>query len=259
MDLGNIHIAIILTILAGLSTGLGGLFVLYSKKVNKKFMAIVLGFSAGVMIYVSMVEMLSISNSALSKIYQAKLGNLISITSFFAGIILIALIDKILPEANNPHDLVTDDKRLMRIGVFTAIAIAIHNFPEGLSTFVSSMQSPSLALPIVFAIALHNIPEGISVALPIYYATKSRKKAFFYSLASGMFEPLGAIAGYLLLMPFLNDTMMGIIFGIVAGIMVYISLDELLPSAREYGEHHLSIYGLISGMAVMAISIWAFY
>ena len=144
------------------------------------------------------------------------------------------------------------------MGLFTALAIGIHNFPEGIATFIAALQEPSIAIPIAIAIALHNIPEGIAVSVPIYFATGSKKKAFKYSFLSGLSEPVGAIIGYLILKPFLNDVLMGIVFGMVSGIMVYISLDELLPSAREYGEHHLSIYGLVAGMIVMAVSLLLF-
>ena len=146
----------------------------------------------------------------------------------------------------------------MRMGLFTALAIAIHNFPEGLATFVSALQEPSVALPIVAAITIHNIPEGIAVSVPIYQATGSRRKAFLYSFSSGLAEPLGALVDWLVLGPFLNNLLYGVLFGMVAGIMVFISIDELLPAAREYGEHHLSIYGLIAGMAVMAVSLLLF-
>jgi ZIP family zinc transporter len=146
----------------------------------------------------------------------------------------------------------------MRTGIFTALAVGIHNFPEGLATFISALQEPTIAIPITVAIAIHNIPEGISISAPIYYATGDRKKAFKYSFLSGLAEPIGALVGYLILMPFLNDTVFGIVFGVVAGIMVYISLDELLPSAQKFGEHHLSIGGLIAGMAIMAVSLLLF-
>lgn len=146
----------------------------------------------------------------------------------------------------------------MRMGLFTAIAIAVHNFPEGLATFISALQEPSIAIPIVIAIAIHNIPEGIAVSVPIYQATGSKKKAFLYFFFSGLAEPIGALVGWGLLYPIMNDTVFGIIFASVAGIMVFISFDELLPAAREYGEHHLSIYGLISGMIVMSISLLLF-
>lgn len=147
---------------------------------------------------------------------------------------------------------------LYRMGVFSAFAIAIHNFPEGLATFIGALEDPALGISIGIAIAIHNIPEGISVSIPIYYATGDKKKAFSYSFLSGLAEPLGAIVGYFVLKQFINDAMFGIVFALVAGIMVYISLDELLPTAEKYGEHHIAIFGLISGMAVMALSLIAF-
>ena len=150
----------------------------------------------------------------------------------------------------------------MRMGIFTALAITIHNFPEGLVTFLAALEDPSLGIAIAIAIALHNIPEGISVSVPIYYATGSRKKAFIYSALSGLAEPLGAIIAYGLLVFFLGgdeggipSQVMGILFGGVAGIMVYISLDELLPTSQAYGKGHDSLIGLISGMLVMALSL----
>ena len=148
--------------------------------------------------------------------------------------------------------------RLLRIGLVTALAIGIHNFPEGLATFVSAIEDPRLGLAIAIAIAIHNIPEGIAVSVPVYFATGNRKKAFLWSFLSGLAEPVGAVIGYLLLMPFMGPTVMGVLFGVVAGVMVFISLDELLPASREYGEHHLSIYGLVAGMAVMAGSLLLF-
>ncbi len=266
--MGNVALAFLLTLLAGLSTGVGSALALFTKKTNTKFLSASLGFSAGVMIYVSMIEIFFKAQESLSIPFGDKTGTLITIISFFGGMLLIGLIDKIVPSDKNPHEVTpisamavpngTDRSKLMRTGLFTALAITIHNFPEGLATFVAALQSPSLAIPIVVAIAIHNIPEGIAVSTPIYYATGDRKKAFFYSFASGLAEPIGAIIGYLILMPFMNDTVFGIIFAGVAGIMVFISLDELLPAARAYGEHHLSIYGLMAGMMVMAISLWLF-
>ncbi|MDU1855333.1 MAG: zinc transporter ZupT, partial [Clostridium baratii] len=170
--------------------------------------------------------------------------------------------------AENPHEVRTmddiennkfiEDKKLLRTGMFTALVIAIHNFPEGLATFVSALGDASIAIPITIAIAIHNIPEGISVSVPIYYATGDKKKAFLYSFFSGMSEPIGAVIGYVLLRNILNDITLGVLLAGVAGIMVFISIDELLPTARKYGEHHLSIYGLIAGMLVMAISLLLF-
>lgn len=265
---GNVGLAFLLTLLAGLSTGFGSAIAFFAKKTNTRFLSASLGFSAGVMIYVSMIEIFSEAQSLLSFCYGEKTGILITIISFFGGMLLIGIIDFLVPSDTNPHecheaspdypDCLNNNPHLMRTGIFMALAITIHNFPEGIATFVAALQSPSLAIPIVVAIAIHNIPEGIAVSTPIYYATGSRQKAFFYSFASGLAEPLGALVGYLILMPFMNDTIFGIIFAGIAGIMVFISLDELLPAARAYGEHHLAIYGMMVGMLVMAFSLWLF-
>ena len=262
----TIFYAFLLTLLAGLSTGIGSLIALLAKRTNRRFLSVSLGFSAGVMVYVSMIEIFAKAQSALTAQLGQRPGSWATVAAFFGGMLFIAVIDKLIPAEKNPHEvkLVEQEnaappaRKLMRMGVFTALAIAIHNFPEGLATFVSALQSPSIAIPIVVAIAIHNIPEGIAVSVPIYQATGSRKKAFCYSFLSGLAEPLGALIGWLLLMPIMTDTVFGIIFAAVAGIMVFISFDELLPAAREYGEHHLSIYGLISGMAVMAVSLLLF-
>lgn len=265
--MGNVALAFTFTLIAGLSTTIGSCIAFFAKKTNTKFLSISLGFSAGVMIYVSMVEIFQKAKTVLSLPFGEKTGTLVTIISFFGGMLLIAIIDKLIPSEENPHEVKSEEQlaknqggksKLMRTGLFTALAIGIHNFPEGLATFVSALQEPSLAIPIVVAIALHNIPEGIAVSVPIYYATGSKKKAFLYSFASGLSEPVGALIGYLILMPIMSDTVYGILFAAVAGIMVFISLDELLPAAREYGEHHLSIYGLVAGMIVMSISLWLF-
>lgn len=282
--MGNIMTAFLLTLFAGLSTGIGSGIAFLAKRTNKRFLSISLGFSAGVMIYVSMVEILAKAKAALTAQMGDKPGAWATVAAFFGGMFLIAIIDKLIPSDENPHEFSgvsehhvekhdenkdcenSETKKdsskvsgkLMRMGIFTALAVGIHNFPEGLATFVSALQEPGLAIPIVAAIAIHNIPEGIAVSVPIYQATGSRKRAFIYSFLSGLAEPVGALLGWLLLMPIMSDTVFGIIFGGVAGIMVFISLDELLPAAREYGEHHLSIYGLIGGMIVMAVSLLLF-
>ncbi len=259
--------AFLLTAMAGLSTGIGSCIAFFTRRTNTKFLSVSLGLSAGVMIYVSMMELLPGAAEYLAPSFGTKNANLFAFLSFFGGMGVIALIDKAIPERENPHSVTSPEHaaqalssgpRLMRTGVLTALAIAIHNFPEGLATFVSALQKPTIAFPIAAAIAIHNIPEGIAVSVPIYYATGSRRRAFWYSFASGLSEPLGALIGYLLLRPWINDTVSGVLFGAVAGIMVFISFDELLPSAREYGEHHLSIYGLIAGMFIMAVSLWLF-
>lgn len=263
----EIMYAFLLTLIAGLSTGIGSIIAFFAKRTNKKFLSVSLGFSAGVMIYVSLVEIFQKAQNSLAGELGDKPGACATVAAFFGGMLLIALIDKIIPEEENPHEakeVLADSgdnmqaKHLMRTGIFTALAIAIHNFPEGLATFVSALQDPSIAIPIVVAIAIHNIPEGIAVSVPIYQATGSKKRAFVYSFLSGLAEPVGALIGWLLLMPIMNDVVFGVIFAGVAGIMVFISVDELLPAAREYGEHHLSVYGLVAGMAVMAVSLLLF-
>ena len=256
-----------LTLLAGLSTGIGSVLAFYTRQTNKKFLSATLGFSAGVMLYVSMIEIFAKARASLEAVFGASKGFLITTIAFFGGIFLIALIDKWVPDVENPHEMrdvkemetsEADDPSLLRMGLFSALAIAIHNFPEGLATFVSALQDPTLGISITVAIALHNIPEGIAVSVPVYYATGDRRKAFCYSFLSGLSEPLGAILGFFLLYNFFSPAMFGVIFAGVAGIMVYISLDELLPTAEKYGEHHIAIYGLILGMMVMASSLVMF-
>lgn len=266
--MNNVVVAFLITLFAGFATGIGSLIAFLAKSTNRKFLSVSLGFSAGVMIYVSMVEIFVKAKDSLILALGEKQGNYLTVISFFLGIFLIAIIDKFVPSGENPHEFKelpseTDEEEkrktgLLRMGKFTALAIAIHNFPEGLATFVSALTDMKIAIPIAIAIAIHNIPEGISVSVPIYYATGSKKKAFLYSFLSGMAEPVGALVGYFFLRSIFSDLSFGIIFAMVAGIMVFISLDELLPAAEKYGEHHLSIYGLILGMIVMAVSLLLF-
>jgi len=256
-----------LTMFAGLSTGIGSTLAFFTRRTNTRFLSLALGFSAGVMIYVSFVEIFPKARAEMGEEYGDTLGFWLTTAAFFAGIFLIAVIDKLIPSYENPNEIkkVEDipmegngNSKLMRMGVFTALAIAIHNFPEGLATFIGALQDPALGIAIAVAIAIHNIPEGIAVSVPIFYASGSRKKAFWHSFASGLAEPVGAMAGFLILMPFLSPLLFGVVFALVAGIMVFISIDELLPAAQEFGEHHLSIYGLIAGMMVMALSLLLF-
>lgn len=263
----NVVLALGLTLFAGLATGVGALIAFFTTKTNKKFLSIALGFSAGVMIYVSLIEIFVKAKNSLVSYLGVEKGYWVTVLSFFGGILFIALIDKFIPQKDNPHEVKTvedvraigerriDDEQLMKVGLFSAIAITIHNFPEGIATFMSAIQEPSVGIAIAIAIAIHNIPEGIAVAVPIYFATGNRKKAFKLSFFSGLSEPLGALLAFLVLLPFLNDLMFGIIFAGVAGIMVFISLDELLPAAKKYDETHLSIYGLVAGMFIMAVSL----
>jgi ZIP family zinc transporter len=275
METSTVLFAFGLTLFAGLATGVGSALAFFARTTNTRFLSVALGFSAGVMLYVSFVEIFFKAKDQLIASYGDITGTWFTVLAFFGGIALIGLIDNLVPNYENPHELHSieemdqgmenlpnneahDFNKLRRMGVFTALAIGIHNFPEGLATFTAALTDPSLGIAIAVAIAIHNVPEGIAVSVPIYYATGSRKKAFKLSFLSGLSEPLGALVGYLVLMPFFSPVIFGLLFAGVAGIMVYISLDELLPAAEEYGEHHLTISGVIAGMAVMALSLLMF-
>ncbi len=263
----NVLWAFSLTLFAGLATGVGSAAAFFARKTNTSLLAVALGFSAGVMVYVSFVEIFAKAEESLIAAMGPRPGSWMTVVAFFGGVALIGLIDKLVPSHENPHEMhrieeirpgAAPDPRLLRMGMFSALAIAIHNFPEGLATFTIALKEPDLGLPIATAIAIHNIPEGIAVSIPVYYATGSRRRAFQLSFLSGLSEPAGALIGYLLIFPFMTDTLFGVLFAGVAGIMVYIAFDELLPAAREYGRHHLSLYGLIAGMILMAVSLLLF-
>ena len=251
----NLGFAFVLTIMAGLSTGIGSAIAYFIRRPRITYLSFSLGLSAGVMIYISFMEMLP---DAMEEV-----GDGWGLVFFFLGIGVIAVIDLLIPEQENPHDYTGMDEpavmhkngTLMRTGVLTALAIGIHNFPEGLATFATALSDLRLGVFIALAIAVHNIPEGIAVSVPIYYATSSKHKAFAYSALSGISEPVGALVGYLILMPFLTEAVLAGILAAVAGVMIYISLDELLPVAHRYGHGHLVIGGVVLGMAVMAVSL----
>lgn len=265
-----ILLAFLVTLGAGLATGIGSFLAFSARSTNKKFLSFMLGLSAGVMLYVSFVEIFQKASASLAVATgDASLGYLYATLGFFGGILFIALIDKLIDhDHGNPHEIhgvsEMDDPEakerhaLLHMGLFTALAIAIHNFPEGLATFLATYEDPALGIAIAIAIAIHNVPEGIAVSIPIYHATGSRLKAFWYSFASGAVEPVGALLGFFILQSFFNDYVFGVVFAAVAGIMVFISLDQLLPTAQRYGYHHLSIYGLVLGMAAMATSLVMF-
>jgi ZIP family zinc transporter len=252
---GNIGWALLLTVIAGLSTGIGSAIAYFIKRPKISYLSFSLGLSAGVMIYISFMELLPGSFKAVGEIW--------GLVAFFIGIAAIGFIDLIIPEPENPHEYKEldeptgpiKDSYLMRMGVLTALAIGIHNFPEGLATFASALSDVRLGIFIAVAIAIHNIPEGIAVSVPIFYATSNKNKAFFYSFLSGISEPVGAIIGYLILLPFLTPAVLAATLAFIAGVMVYISLDELLPMAHRYGHGHLVIVGIVLGMLVMAVSL----
>ena len=270
----NVQMAFILTILAGLATGIGSIIAFFVKERSTKILTFAMGFAAGVMLYVSFIEIFPEAILKLTEAYEGneQTGTYYGVIAFFTGMFIVGMIDKLIPNAENPHEFantqfkkqeqkkdgsleIQNPQKLMRVGLLTALALAIHNFPEGIATFVAALDDPKLGITIATAIAIHNIPEGIAVSMPIFFATGDRKKAFTYSFLSGVVEPLGAILGYFILMPYLTSTVMGLLLAGVAGVMVFISLDQLLPAAEEYGEHHLSIYGVVLGMGVMALSL----
>lgn len=280
----QIFIAMLLTLFAGFSTAIGSIIAFFSRKDDLRVLSLGLGFSAGVMIYISFMEILPTALKDFKNHYDSHWAELLGLACFFGGILMSLLIDKLIPEDVNPHEPKEDlselkicplpqkgqnppkfhpgeklhqinTKALKRTGIFTALAIAIHNFPEGFATFISSLDNLTLGIAIAIAVAIHNIPEGLAVSLPIYRATGDKKKAFIYSALSGLAEPLGAFVGALILLPFIGDLTLAISFAVIAGIMVFISLDELLPAAKTYDKAHDSLYGLIVGMAIMALSL----
>lgn len=297
---GNFITAFLLTLFAGMATGVGGAIILFVKRFNPKFLCATLGFSAGVMILISLVELFQEARHSLVMEFGERPGLLYALLAFFGGMAIIALIDNLVPKESNPHEVNTmtiqvhneavggqkavltfspdEDEpavragkdnsagaqsgkregKLLRLGILSAVVIAVHNFPEGLATFITAMENAELGVSIAVAIALHNIPEGIAVAIPIYYATRRRGKAVAYSTLSGIAEPLGGLLGYIILRSVLSPSLLACVLAAVAGIMVYISLDELLPTAESYGQHHIAIIGVISGMIFMSAGLLLF-
>jgi len=270
--MNDITFAFLLTIIAGSATGFGGLTILLSKRTNKKFLSICLSFSAGVMLYISFAEILPEAFEDLKHALGDGTGYLIATVAFFAGILLVAIIDRFVPHNDEVAELVeytqqdnnetlaqSDKKELKRTGVMAAIAIATHNLPEGIVIFMAALHDPALGIAIALAIILHNIPEGIATAAPIYYSTGSRAKAFLFAFSTGYVQVIGALVAWFLMRSVLNDmdAVFGVSFAIVAGIMVYVAIHQLLPAAQKFGKHHMVMKWLFAGMAVMAASLVA--
>lgn len=269
--------ALIMTLIAGSATGIGGALVLFRKRISSNFLAGALGLSAGVMIFISLAELYPEAQADIASTGALRHGEFWTLAAFFIGMGIITLIDFLIPEYENPHEAsglsldahtpaigmleqAGNEKALQRLGLMSALAIAIHNFPEGIATFIGAMNDPEMGAGITFAIAIHNIPEGIAVAIPIYYATKSKGKALLYATLSGFSEVIGALLCLAVTSVFGleltgDSAAFPLILAAVAGIMIYISLDELLPTAEKYGKHHIAIAGVVSGMAIMAVSL----
>lgn len=264
-------IAFAVCVAAAASTVLGSVFVLRANQANPRLLAFGLAFAGGAMVYVSLVEIFNKSVAAFSATHDAKLGYTYATLAFFAGVAMLAIIDRVIP---NPHEGM-DEREVLhtpghhhgqaagspnvaRVGLLAAAAITAHNFPEGLATFFATLDNPVVGLPLALAIAIHNIPEGVSIAIPVYYATGSRKKAIAATMVSALAEPAGALIGYVALAPFLTQSVFGAVFGVIAGVMVFLALDELMPEAKRYSKGHEAVYGMVIGMAALALSLVLF-
>ncbi len=263
-------IAFAVCVAAAASTVLGSIFVLRANRANPRLLAFGLAFAGGAMVYVSLVEIFNKSVVAFSDSFGAKTGYAYATLWFFAGVLMLAVIDRIIP---NPHEGM-DEREVLhahghhhdsvstpnvaRVGLLAAMAITAHNFPEGLATFFATLDNPVVGLPLAMAIAIHNIPEGVSIAIPVYYATGSRTKAVSATIISAVAEPAGALIGYLILAPFLTQAVFGAVFGVIAGVMVFLAIDELMPEAKRYSKGHEAVYGMVIGMAALALSLVLF-
>lgn len=249
-------IPLLLSLFAGMSTVIGAFIVFFSKSENKKLITFALAFSAGVMITISFTDLFPAAEEALTKYHGKFQGVLFTILFMLIGVLIAMLIDHFIPdnEKNNPNIVNGKSSSLYRVGFVSMIAIMLHNFPEGVATFVSGYQDTTLGIYIAMAVALHNIPEGISIAMPIYYATNSKAKAFKYTFISGIAEPIGALLAFLFLKPFINEMILGIIFALVSGIMLYIAFQELIPESRKYGFNGLYVFSIFLGICIIPIS-----
>ena len=273
-----VQIALVIAFGAGMATIFGSLLVIFAKETNTRLLAFGLAFSAGAMVYISLVEIFTKANQAFVKAAGEKAGYGWTTLFFFAGVALLIAMDRLIP---NPHHGLTgkdvgermgkpaaahddsgaagyDRKRIARVGMLAALAITAHNLPEGLATFFATLDNPVVGAPLAIAIAVHNIPEGVSIAVPVYYATGSKTKAVIATAISGLAEPFGAIVGYAILAPYLTDFVFGSVFAVIAGAMVFLALDELLPAARSYARGHETVYGIVIGMGAMALSLVLF-
>ena len=258
----QVWIAFAVTFLAGLATVIGGALVLFFRQPSYRLLSFGLAFSAGAMVYVSLTEILNKSIASFSQAYSVDYGFAFGTFAFLFGVILVLLLDRFIP---NPHEAIEpknaaeiEQRQLKRTGLLTLFAITAHNLPEGLATFFATLESPTLGASLAVAIAIHNIPEGIAIALPVYMATGRRDLALGASFVSALAEPLGAALGYFILAPFMSFTVYGMVFGVIGGVMVFLALDELLPTAKRYAKGHETVYGLVIGMASLAISLVIF-
>ena len=246
--------ALLLALFAGLSTLIGALSILFISGRSKSFISLALGFAAGVMISAAFTDLFPESEELLNGFFGEGRGIVISVLCLICGIVIAAAMDKLLPHSHGGHDDLDDSHNLMRVGTATAIAIALHNLPEGIAIYMAGYESTTLGVTIALAVSLHNLPGGISIASPIYYASGSKKTALKYAFLAGMAEPLGALIACLLLRPFINDAVIGVMFGIVAGILLYIGFEELLPAARRQSHNNRELIALFAGICFMPLT-----
>jgi ZIP family zinc transporter len=256
---GNVLVALAVCAAAAMSTVLGSLFVVFAKEPSPRLLAFGLAFAGGAMVYVSLVEIFWKADQAFAELHDARTAYTYATLAFFAGVLMLALIDRLIP---NPHGVMTsangDQAQIKRVGLLAAFAITAHNLPEGLATFLATLDNPAVGVSLAAAIAIHNIPEGVSIAIPVFYATGSRTKAVLATVLSALAEPAGALIGYAILAPFLSPTVFAVVFGMIAGAMVFLALDELLPTAKRYAVGHETVYGIVTGMAALAVSLILF-
>ena len=249
--------ALLMSLAAGMSTLLGALIILFTKRKNERLITASLGFAAGVMISVSFVDLLPGAWEGMTAFVGHAPAVLLSVLLLLIGVLLSAGLDRLVPH-ETVHGAGEDERRhqnLFRAGFVSMLAMSIHNFPEGIATFMAGYEDAALGISITLAIAFHNIPEGITVAMPIYFSTGSRRKAFRYTFLSGIAEPIGAVLAFLLLRPLINGLVLGLIFSLISGIMLYIAIEELIPSSREYGYTRLALWSTFAGIALMPLTL----
>lgn len=263
-------LALVVSLLAGLATSVGGLLAMHRRTLEREVLAVALAFAAGAMLLVSFVQILPLGIEWMAETQPMMAAQAIVYLAFFAGIALVLVIDRFLPSSMNPSEIegreaaltasdASHNLRLLRSGLLVAMVLGLHNFPEGMATFFTTYQDPTVGITLAVAIAIHNVPEGIAVAAPVYAATQSRRKALRWATISGLMEPLGGLVAAAVVSWVVPDAFFGIFYGLVAGMMVFLALDELLQASWRYQtDKHQTIYGMLAGMAIVAVSLVLF-
>ena len=245
--------ALLVSTIAGLSTMLGALVIFFKWKDQNinKFITASLAFSLAIMIGISITDLIPESTFILLKNYGVGKGIVISFITFIIGILLVKYLHKLMNKTEQKNDL-------YKLGILNMLALILHNFPEGIATFMSSYKDIELGLKLALAIAFHNIPEGISIAVPIYYATKSKKNAIFKTFLSGIAEPIGAIIAYIFLSKYITDNFISMILLLVGGIMITLAIEVIFPKAKKYNLDKYLYLGLIIGTILILFNYFCF-